>query len=213
MIDVDSNANYDSENLCTGWPVGSGYFVTDYHCVYGTAVAPGALGRLVGEGVTVTPLSPSGTVVDGNFNAAVVATDPGHDLALLQVEGINPAAWPNLDRGLPLDLSGVQKGTSLVALDYRDVNQRPFASYGEVTDARLDASPDPAADDYPGEPNDYQDVLEVAATVYPGNSGGPVLNAKGEVVGVVDLGGEGYTTFEAMPIAQVGSEIERWLAR
>lgn len=213
LVEVDVDYHYTSDDSCTGWPVGSGYFVTAYHCVYGTAAAPGAVGRLLGEGVAVTALTPSGSVADGNFNATVVATDPAHDLALLELGGVNLAAWPHLDRGLPLDLKPVSTGQLLVALDFHAVNQRPFVAYGQVIDPNFDASPDPAADEYPGAPNDYQDVIEVAATAYPGNSGGPVLNARGRVVGVVDLGGKDDSTFEAMPIAVVGSEIERWLAR
>ncbi|HUY08386.1 MAG TPA: serine protease [Candidatus Dormibacteraeota bacterium] len=214
LVEVDSNHHYLFDVLCTAWPEGAGYFVTDYHCVYGTAAAPGAIGRLLGEGVSLTPLTRNGSVLDSSFNATVVAADPAHDLALLRIGGgINLGAWPNLDRRLPLDLGPVSAGQPLVALDFHAINQRPYAAYGQVIDPSLNDSPDPAANDYPGEPNDYQDVIQVGATVFAGNSGGPVLNAQGQVVGIVALGGDGSATYEATPIAAVGSEIEGWLGQ
>ena len=213
LVEVDANHHYLYDELCTAWPVGSGYFLTDYHCVYGTAQAPGFLGRLLGEGVALTPLDTNDSVAGGSFDAVVVDVDPSHDLALLRVEGPNLADWPALARGLPLDLNPVRVGEPTVTLDFHAINQRPFATYGYVDQTSVNLSPDPAANAYPGEPDDYTDVVEIGGTVYPGNSGGPVLNAKGQVVGIVVLGGKGFSTFEATPMTLVGPEVERWLGR
>ncbi len=213
LVEVDANHHYLYDELCTAWPVGSGYFLTDYHCVYGTSSAPGFLGRLLGEGVALTPLTTNDSVLAASFNAVVVEVDPSHDLALLRIEGPNLADWPALARGLPLDLNPVRLGEPLVALDFHAINQRPFATYARVEQTSVNLSPDPAATAYPGEPNDYTDMVEMSGTIYAGNSGGPVLNSRGQVVGLVALGGKGLPTFEATPMALVGSEVERWLGR
>lgn len=105
-------------------------------------------------------------VTAGEFRApaTVVSTDPEHDLALLKIDTIGLSEAPVGYAGaVRLDqeviVSGFQFGL-------RDVS----VSHGRVAAVRTKG---------------VNRVFQVDAAVNPGNSGGPVFNSRGEVVGIV----------------------------
>ncbi|MFB9993334.1 S1C family serine protease [Deinococcus oregonensis] len=109
---------------------------------------------------------------DQDFVARVVGTAPDYDLALIQVQGV-PAA---LVRPLPLGNSNALKvGQSTIALG------APFglqfsASTGIVS--ALQRTIPTGARQIP------QTAIQTDAAVNPGNSGGPLLNSAGQVIGI-----------------------------
>lgn len=100
-------------------------------------------------------------------DARIVAMDPGEDLALLKLEG---------EKDLPIaylgDSENVRVGQSCYAIGNprgleRSVSEGIISTLKRIMDGRTH--------------------LQTTAAVNPGNSGGPLFNLKGEVIGVVDL--------------------------
>ena len=106
-----------------------------------------------------------------SVNAEVVGTDPSTDLALLRVQTSASALTP-----LPLGNSDrLQVGDSVVAIG------NPFGLDRTVTSGivsalqRLITAPNRFTIDH---------VIQTDAPINHGNSGGPLLNARGQVIGV-----------------------------
>ncbi len=103
--------------------------------------------------------------------ARVIGTDPTNDLAVIQVEGLKDTFQP-----LPIGNSeGLVVGQFVVAIGNPFGLERTL-TFGVVSaTGRVIQSPD---DRVVGE------VIQTDAAVNPGNSGGPLLNLQGELVGV-----------------------------
>ena len=103
---------------------------------------------------------------DRQFNAEVVGTDEKTDLALLKIDA----------DGLPAtsfgDSDGTRVGEWVVAIG------NPFGLGGTATAGIISAR----GRDIRSGP--YDDFLQIDAPINRGNSGGPVFNTRGEVVGV-----------------------------
>ncbi|HJT46915.1 MAG TPA: trypsin-like peptidase domain-containing protein, partial [Nitrososphaeraceae archaeon] len=133
-----------------------GHIVTNYHVINGARRAD----------VTFT---------DGNtYSANVVAKDAAADIAVLQItsdfseENVAP---------LPLaNSSAVRPGEQVIAIG------NPFGLSGTITtgivsaEGRLLPNPDTGFS--------IPDMIQTDAAVNPGNSGGPLLNTQGQVIGM-----------------------------
>jgi S1-C subfamily serine protease len=131
-----------------------------------------------GEGLVVT----AGHVVNagerfrvGGKEAAVVAAAPCEDLALLRV-GADGLTTATLGRG-----SSVEQGETVVALGYA-ANAAPGDA---VTSTRgvVSATGTTFRDPSPDVPA-YQDAIQTDTALNPGNSGGPLVDLDGRVIGV-----------------------------
>jgi serine protease Do len=101
------------------------------------------------------------------FEAEVVGTDPQTDLALLKVEGAGDLTE------LPFgDSEAVRVGEDVIAVG------NPFGLGGTVTRGIVSAM----SRDINAGP--YVDFIQTDAAINRGNSGGPLLNMEGEVIGV-----------------------------
>ena len=113
----------------------------------------------------------------GSSTATVVGVDPTDDVALLQLNSASGLAPVTFGRGGPPTAT-----TGTVAAVHRSITARdPSGDSSE----RLD------------------DVIQIAADVHPGDSGGAVLNAQGQVVGIITAGpsnSSGNGTGFAIPI-------------
>ncbi len=116
-----------------------------------------------------------------SLKARIVGVDPSTDLAVLQVKASSRALTP-----LPLGNSDTVKvGDSVVAIG------NPFGLDRTVTAGIVSALQRPIE-----APNGFtiDHVIQTDAALNHGNSGGPLLNAKGQVVGVnsqIETGGTG----------------------
>lgn len=130
--------------------------------------------------------------------AKIVGRDPRLDLALLAID------VPNL-HGLPFgDSDGVQVGDSLLVLG-NPFGEEVTASMGITTATGREGAGSLAA----GRQMGYRTYLQTDARVHRGNSGGPVLDTAGQVVGVaLALGDRPAELSFAIPINRVKEVID-----
>ena len=138
----------------------------------GTVIAPDRVvtNAHVVAGVTNPRVQIGG--VGRRYPARVVAFDSRRDLAILAVPGL-PA------KPLTFGPENLGRGDSAVVVGYP--NDGPF----RASAARVRSTIQASGEDIYGRPGTVRQVYSLFVTVQPGNSGGPVLDAKGEVVGVV----------------------------
>jgi S1-C subfamily serine protease len=137
---------------------------------------------------------------DETYDAEVVGTDPGTDIALLKVDAPAKELHP-----LPLGrTSELEVGDPVVAIG------NPFGLERTVTSGIVSALQRQIQ-----APNGFSisQVIQTDAAINPGNSGGPLINAAGEVVGINAQiqtgGGNGNVGIGfAIPIDTVRAEIE-----
>ena len=155
-----------------------------------TVVADGSgglgAGRSTGTGVVITSdgeILTNSHVVEGSDDvsvlfgdsidpipAQVLAADPGNDLALLKIDldGLTPAVFA--------DPESISIGDEVVAVGFAlDLDGGPTVTRGIVSALnRTIANADGALDG----------LIQTDAAISSGNSGGPLLNSSGEVVGI-----------------------------
>src|SRR5579875_3296056 len=106
------------------------------------------------------------------FKAQVLAKDRNHDLALLQIQGA-----ANLQPATLADSSNLMVGQRVYAIG------NPFGFSGTMTRGIVSAI---RSIEMPSG-NKIEDAIQTDASVNPGNSGGPLLNSHGEVIGITTL--------------------------
>jgi S1-C subfamily serine protease len=133
--------------------------------------------------------------------ATVVSFDAVRDLAVLKVPTLRTRALP-----LGKDLS---RGDAAVVAGYP--NDGPFVSSA----ARIRSIVRANGEDIYGRPGAVREVYSLYVRVEPGNSGGPVLNAAGQVVGIVfakslddDKTGYALTLDESRSVIEAGAQLE-----
>ena len=171
---------------------GSGFvFDTRGHIVTNNHVVEGAR--------TVGVVGPDGR----RFDAEVVGTDPASDIAVLRVpesSGLRPLALA--------DPSGTRVGEPVLAVG------SPLGLQGTVTAGIVSALDRQVR---LGGTN-RQTAVQTDASVNPGNSGGPLVNARGEVIGVNTAiatleGGGSIGIGFAVPIERARQEAAAIIAR
>lgn len=166
-----------------------GVFITNAHVVEG-----------LDEGDEVSLVLRSGTEKEMKVRASVARISEDVDLAVLTVIG---------DHGrltkLPLgDTSKLKQTDEIMALGFpfgealavaEDANPSISVNLGRVTSLRV--------------ADGKLKVIQVDAQVNPGNSGGPVTNKAGEVVGVVVSGVQNSGVNFVIPVDEVRTLLER----
>ena len=106
------------------------------------------------------------------YKATVVGVDRNHDIALLQIQGA-----PDLEPATLADSKNLMVGQRVYAIG------NPFGFSGTMTRGIISAIRSI------GRPsgNKIEDAIQTDASVNPGNSGGPLLNSHGEVIGITTM--------------------------
>lgn len=111
------------------------------------------------------------TTIDGKeYEAKIVGRDPATDLALLKVEGKN---FPFAVLG---DSSAIKVGEWVLAIG------NPFGMEHTVTAGIISAKGRQLG--LGGNTPTYEDFIQTDAAINRGNSGGPLINLQGEVIGI-----------------------------
>jgi S1-C subfamily serine protease len=113
-------------------------------------------------------------VVDGSgpHQTTVLLFDPSYDLAVMRVIGIN-------EPSLALDPDKSARGVEAAVLGYPGGGQFTVAPAGIMAEFEAEGR------DIYGQGLTVRDVYEIQAKVRPGNSGGPLVQPGGQVIGVV----------------------------
>jgi len=106
------------------------------------------------------------------YPATVVTVDKAHDLALLKINA------PNL---VPVTLAESSTGLMVGQRVYAIGN--PFGLEGTMTRGIISAIRSVRGPDN----NTIEGAIQTDASVNPGNSGGPLLNSRGEVIGITTM--------------------------
>ena len=107
---------------------------------------------------------------DNPYRARVLISDDRTDLAVLRVDNFNKSISP-----LPIKLTSESNGEPVCALGYPLINV--LGDSPKITDGIISAQR--------GIENDVT-CYQITVPIQPGNSGGPLLNSFGEVVGVTN---------------------------
>jgi S1-C subfamily serine protease len=105
------------------------------------------------------------------YKATVVGVDKNHDLALLQITA------PNVQPATLANSQGLTVGQRVYAIG------NPFGLQGTMTRGIISAIRSIRGP----QNNPIEDAIQTDAAVNPGNSGGPLLNSRGEVIGITTL--------------------------
>jgi serine protease Do len=156
------NQQYQQEGAGTGMIVSSnGYIMTNKHVIDGAD--------------KVTVVLPDGKTYD---NVDVLGSDPLNDVAFLKIRNVS---------GLPAIVLGDSKtiriGQSVVAIGNALGQYQNSVTSGIVsgTGRPVTASSDGSAT---GSTENLTDLIQTDAAINSGNSGGPLLNLKGQVIGI-----------------------------
>ena len=177
VVDVVSRLNHNGlEAAGTGIVLANGEVLTNNHVIRGALqVRVNIAGRPA-------------------HRAVVIGADPAHDVALLAVRG----TWAPTPATLG-DSSTVAVGDPVEAIGNAGGVGVPSIAGGFITG--LDQSL-VATDENGANPEALQGMLETDADIQPGDSGGPLLNAAGQVIGIdtAGLSPGGAPAGDAIPI-------------
>jgi len=130
------------------------------------------------------------------IRASVVVRDEINDIALVSVRDVR-----RLPPALPLSNSRARLGASVFTIGFPRIDE--MGKTPKITDGIVSA-----VNGYQDDPRFYQ----ISVPIQPGNSGGPLLNMNGEVVGLVSamLGSSNASTGETsfLPMVNYALKIE-----
>jgi S1-C subfamily serine protease len=168
-VDVNSTFSYQGgQGAGTGIVLSSnGEVVTNNHVIDGATK------------VSVTDVGNGKT-----YNASVVGYDPTHDLAVLQLQGASGLQTAKLG-----DSSKSAVGDPVVAVgNAGGRGGAPSSTGGSITAVNQSIT---AGDEAGGSSEQLSGLIQVNANIQPGDSGGSLVNASGDVIGVDTAASQG----------------------
>lgn len=109
------------------------------------------------------------------YEAEVMAKDPFSDLAVLKIQGEN---FATLSLG---DSDNLKPGQSVIAIGYALGEFKNTVSKGVVSGLGRSIT---ATDEYGYATEQLDNIIQTDAAINHGNSGGPLLNIQGQVIGI-----------------------------
>lgn len=143
---------------CGGIVTGSGFPIGDGYIVTNAHVVSGTSSHSI--------ITPSGN----SLRATVVLFDPERDIAVLQVPGFNAAG---------LTFGSGDRGTGGAVIGY------PGGGPEKTVPAVIDGTVEAQGGDIYGNNQVTRQIFVMQASVRPGNSGGPLVDLQGRVLGLV----------------------------
>ncbi len=162
LVDINVTLGYQSESgAATGIVLTStGEILTNNHVVNGATA------------ITVTDIGNGKT-----YKATVAGYDLTHDIAVLKLQGASGLKTAKLG-----DSSKATVGTAVVAIgNAGGTGGTPSAAGGSITALNQQIA---AGDELGGTSEQLTGLIQVNADIEPGDSGGSLVNASGQVIGV-----------------------------
>jgi len=162
VVDVDTQLGFGSGRAAgTGMIVSKdGEVLTNAHVISGATT------------ITVTVVT-TGTT----YTAKVLGSDTTRDIALLKLENAS-----NLETVVLGDSSSVQTGDAITAVgNAGGVGGEPSVSPGQVTALDQSITVNDASN---GDQGQLSELIQTDAGLQPGDSGGPMYDADGKVIGI-----------------------------
>lgn len=141
----------------SGFALGNGYLVTNYHVV---------------EDAKIINIKGIRGEFNNEYSAEVVATDKVNDIAILRINDSSFSGFGTIPYGVSSKMADV--GESIFVLGYPLT--QTMGDEIKLTDGLISSRTG-----FQGDIANYQ----MSAPVQPGNSGGPMFNSKGNVIGIV----------------------------
>ncbi len=152
--------SYDSSAAGTGVIVTSdGYILTNKHVINGAS--------------KVTVILDDGTTYE---NVEVVATDPLNDIAFLKIKDVSDLPAATLG-----DSKTISVGQQVIAIGNALGEYQNSVTSGIISGTGRSVT---AADSNGSNVETLTDMIQTDAAINSGNSGGPLVNAAGEVIGI-----------------------------
>jgi S1-C subfamily serine protease len=170
LVDVVSTDGYQqAESAGTGIVLTSnGEILTNNHVIEGAT------------SIKVTDVGNGRT-----YTATVVGYDASHDVAVLQLQGASGLTVASLG-----DSSSVRVGDNVVALgNAGGKGGTPSVAAGAVTALNQSIT---ASDDLSGTSEQLTGLIQTDANIQPGDSGGSLVNAYGQVIAIDTAAGSAY---------------------
>lgn len=152
--------NYTQQWSGSGWALGSGYLVTNYHVVDGARAI--AVKGIRGD-------------LNTSYSAEVVAIDKTNDIAVLKIKDSRFKGFGTIPYSVSSRIA--DKGEGIFVLGYpmtQVLGNEVKYTAGEIN----------SRTGFQGDVATYQ----ISAPVTHGNSGGPMFDSKGNVIGIVNSG-------------------------
>lgn len=160
-IQADQIRNYEVKSLGSGFIISpDGYILTNYH------VAGNAKKIVI-------------TTTDGKrYDAEIIGADPTTDIALLKIKSDSPLPYLEF-----ADSDNLIIGEWAIALGNPfglfDINAKPTVTVGVISNKGVNF-----LEQEDQRQSVYKDMIQTDAAISSGNSGGPLVNADGKVVGM-----------------------------
>lgn len=173
----------------------TGIVLVDTKLEYQSAAAAGTGIVLSSDGLVLTnnhvvsgSTSVQVTTTDGTtYDATVVGTDSTQDVAVLQLEGASGLTTATIDEDDDLAVAD-----AVTAVGNAEGGGELMAADGLVTDLNASVTPSTqAASGTTTKENTLTNMIQIDADVVSGDSGGAVLDAQGEVVGMTTAASSG----------------------
>lgn len=137
---------------------------------------------------------------DKQYDATIVATDPTNDIALIKINASNlqTVTLGNSDT--------LQPGQAVVAIGYALGEYQNTVTQGVVSGLARTIT---AGSGSSGQSETLENIIQTDAAINFGNSGGPLLNLEGQVIGInTAISEEGQLVAFAIPINQAKKDID-----
>ena len=144
----------------TGWALGSGYLVTNNHVI---------------DGAKTITIKGIGGKLNTGYSAEVVATDKVNDIAILRITDSRFSGFEAIPYSVTTRM--VDVGDDVFVLGYpltQNLGKEIKLTNGIIS----------SHTGYQGDVSTYQ----ITAPIQPGNSGGPMFDSRGNVIGIVVAG-------------------------
>ncbi|AIV41416.1 hypothetical protein NI26_06230 [Curtobacterium sp. MR_MD2014] len=192
VVTIDTVMNYDTSSQAAGTGMvltSDGFVLTNNHVVQGA-----------------TSIAVTDETTGKQYRAEVVGTDATHDVAVLKLQDASGLSTVTLD-----DDGEPSTGDAVTDVGNAEGTGNLVAAAGTVT--ALDQDIQVQSESGTGTES-LQGLIEVAAQIVPGDSGGPVLDSEGEVVGMATAASSGSAevTGYAIPITTAKAIADKILA-